>query len=485
MTKTKKETKKQHVSEVHPRNLKYLSSKLSHLVKSRLWAKIIIAMVLAFIVGFVFGPTLDIVERATADIIGNWIALPGKLFLTLVKMIIIPLVFASIIRGIASASDPSRLKKMGAGITVYFILTTALSIFIGVCLAALINPGQYFDTSLLKESASASHQAAAETVEKFDVSLETIPESLINILPHNPLDSMVNVEMFQVVLFAIFIGVALISIKPEKSKPILDLLGSLQAVCMTVVKWAMILVPYAVFGLLTQVIMRTGVSALMGIGLYAFTVILGLTVLFGIYLFIVYLTKNFKPRDFIEDTREVLLLAFSTSSSAAVMPLTIKTAEEKLSTRPSTSQFIIPLGTTINMDGTAMYQAVATMFLAQVYNVELGIAGILTVILISVASSVGAPGTPGVGIVVLSMVLNSVGIPLEGIALIIGIDRILDMCRTTLNVTGDLVACTVMDALIDSEQTLTEERETQRSIEEKRQKSGEDVITGKQKTKNA
>ena len=257
----------------------------------------------------------------------------------------------------------------------------------------------------------------------------------------------------------------------------LDLLGSLQEVCMTVVRWAMLLAPIAVFGLLAQLTAKLGLNALMGMAIYVGTVLAGLFLLFLVYLLIIFLVAREHPFKFISSVRDVLLLAFSTSSSAAVMPLSIKTAEEKLKVRPSVSQFVIPLGATINMNGTALYQGVAAIFLAQVFGIDIGMGGMVLIVLTSVGASIGAPATPGVGIVILSMVLGTVGIPAAGIALIMGVDRILDMSRTAINVSGDLVAAKLMDRWVGSKTSLKDELVEQKLHEEIRQETGQDVLT--------
>ncbi|WP_405416825.1 dicarboxylate/amino acid:cation symporter [Marinobacter flavimaris] len=198
---------------------------------------------------------------------------------------------------------------------------------------------------------------------------------------------------------------------------------------------------------MAQLTTTLGFRAMLGMASYVATVIAGLLVLLGVYMLILKLLAGQSPVRFLKDTRDVLLLAFSTSSSAAVMPLSIRTAEDKLGVRPSVSQFVIPLGATINMNGTALYQAVATIFLAQVYGIDLSMGSMALVVAMAVGASIGSPATPGVGIVILAMVLQTVGIPPSGIALIMGVDRILDMCRTAINVTGDLVTCRLMENL--------------------------------------
>jgi Na+/H+-dicarboxylate symporter len=213
------------------------------------------------------------------------------------------------------------------------------------------------------------------------------------------------------------------------------------------------LAPWAVFGLLAQLTSKIGLQALLGMAVYVGTVLIGLTLLLVMFLAIVGIGGGMRPWKFLSAARDVMLMAFSTSSSAAVMPLSMKTAEERLGVRPSISQFIIPLGATINMNGTALYQGVAAIFLAQVFGVEIGIGGLTLIVLTAVGASIGSPATPGVGIVILSSILVSVGVPPTGVALIMGVDRILDMSRTSLNVSGDLVACVLMDKWLQREES--------------------------------
>ncbi len=210
--------------------------------------------------------------------------------------------------------------------------------------------------------------------------------------------------------------------------------------------------------------------------IYMLTVLLGLFIMFVMYMFLILLVTKGSPFAFMSKLKELLLLAFSTSSSAAVMPLSIKTAEDKLNVRPSIAEFVIPIGATINMNGTALYQGVATIFLAQVYGIDLSTGSLALLVVVAVGASIGSPATPGVGIVILAMVLSTVGIPASGIALLMGVDRILDMCRTAVNVAGDIVACVVMDKWVGGENTLEEEKRKQRAFEKQRKNSDEDVI---------
>tara|TARA_R110002096_G_scaffold204341_4_gene389860 strand:- start:10948 stop:12348 length:1401 start_codon:yes stop_codon:yes gene_type:complete len=429
---------------IHPRSLRHLASQLASLTEHRLWLKVLLGMALGLATGLALGPTAGFVDPATGTLIGSWLALPGQLFLAVIQMIVIPLVFASIILGLASSENADQLKRLGVAVTGYFIATTAMAAAIGLWIAQIMRPG----VALSKTTVPATPLTESPTV-LAPPGIAELPEVLIGLLPGNPLGSMVEGQMLQIVIFSIIVGIALVTMPPTQSRPLLDLLSSLQQVCMTVVRWAMWLAPIAVFGLMARLMTQLGVNALIGMAHYVLTVLTGLVMLFAVYLLIVWTSSKLRPFAFIRATRELLLLAFSTSSSAAVMPLSIKTAEQQLAVRPSVAQFVIPLGATINMNGTALYQGAATVFLAQVYGIDIGLAGMMLVVALAVGASIGSPATPGVGIVILATVLATVGIPPEGIALILGVDRILDMSRTAINVAGDLVACLVMDRIVD------------------------------------
>jgi Na+/H+-dicarboxylate symporter len=401
--------------------------------------------------GFVLGPSVGWVDAETASVIGNWLALPGQLFLTLVQMIVIPLVFASVIRGIAASENPEALKSTGIRVVLFFVITTVVAIVIGIVLALSIKPGNFVSSEMVTSALGAKTQIP-DTDTLTTPQFSEIPEKLVTLLPNNPLNSMVENNMLQVVLFALVVGVALVTMKPVQSKPMLELLGSLQEVCMTVVRFAMRLAPFAVFGLMAQLTSKIGLGALLGLAVYVGTVLAGLLSMMVIYVSLVWGVARYPPKSFLSSVREVLLLAFSTSSSAAVMPLSIKTAEDALQVRPSISQLVIPLGATINMNGTALYQGVAAIFLAQVFGVDISLGGMVLIVVLAVGASIGSPATPGVGIIILATILASVGIPPAGIALIMGVDRILDMSRTAVNVCGDLVASVLMHRWVKTEE---------------------------------
>jgi Na+/H+-dicarboxylate symporter len=452
---------------IYPRSLKHLADQVQSMVAGRLWLKVVLGMIAGIGIGVALGPTANLVEPETARLISRWIGLPGTLFLGTIQMIVIPLVFASIVRGLAASESVEQLKKTGLRAVVLFVSTTTTAISIGVGLALLVRPGRLLDA----EAARALSQTdAAPSPEAAAVTVDSLPLAIAGLIPINPLGAMVESEMLGVVVFAIFIGIALVSLPPAQSSPLLTLLGSLQSVSLTVVRWAMKLAPWAVLGLMAQLLSRLGLGALVGMSAYVATVLGGLLLLLVVYLILAAVLGRTSPIRFLKAAREAQLLAFSTSSSAAVMPLSMKTAEEKLGVRPSVSQFIIPLGATINMDGTALYQGVATIFLAQAFGLDLGVGELALVVVTAVGASIGTPSTPGVGIVILATVLTSVGVPVAGVGLIIGVDRILDMSRTALNVTGDLVASLVIDRFsaatpADEQLAREAERESTRAAE--------------------
>ena len=429
--------------DVEIKTLKSLNTYLQKLIEGKLWLKVIIALFLGVGLGLLLGPQNGIVGSESAQIIGNWLALPGMLFLKLVQMIMIPLIVASIITGIIS-NDQESLKKLGGGVLVYFISTTIISVTIGAVLARVFEPGMYLHAQAANEHAKALSSINNES-SGLSFSMNDVPGIISNLLPENPLASMVSGEMLAIVIFTIIIGVAVLSLPSNLLRPVKMLLSAIQEICMTVVKWAMLLVPLAVFGLMAQLTSSVGLSSLAGLGYYVLIVLLGLMILIAIYLFMVRILGKTNPIHFLKRISKVQLLAFSTTSSAAVMPLSLKTAEEELKVDTSISNFIIPIGATINMDGTALYQTITTLFIAQAYGLEMGMLNLIVIIVTIVAASIGTPAIPGGGVVILASVLSSVGIPAEGVIIIIGVERLLGMFRTAANVTGDLTACIIFD----------------------------------------
>ena len=420
----------------------FSTPQITYLVRTKLWAQVLVGLFLGLILGLVLGPELNIVEKETASVITEWLSIPAQLFLKIIQMIIVPLIFASIIRGLASAGTMEKMQKLGLGVAVYFVMTTIIALSIGILVATTIAPGNFIDSDSIKASFGIED---VEPVEREELSIDTIPQGLVNWIPSNPLASFLAGEMLSIIIFALIVGVAMISLPKESSKPILDLFESIQKITMKVVSWAMRLAPFAAFGLMASITSKVGIDALAGLGAYMATVVIGLLLMMVAYIIIIRVLAKRPISSTFSMIRDPQLLAFSTSSSAAVMPISIKTAEEKLKVKPEVSQFIVPLGATINMDGTALYQIVATFFLAQLFGIELGITTIILITLTALAASIGAPSAPGTGIVILSTILIAAGVPPVGIVLILGVDRLLDMTRTMVNVTGDLTACLVFD----------------------------------------
>lgn len=411
-----------------------------------LWFKVLVGMVFGVVVGLMLSPNaFALVSKEVAFTIAPWVALAGNIFLALIKMVVIPLVMSSIILGITSADNTETLKSLGMKIAPYFVFTTIVAVTLGLIIALYINPGQYVSKDILNTISTSS----IVIKEVNPISNTSIPDMIVDLIPVNVSQAELDGNILFFVILAIFVGVALMNMEDEDSKPMKDLAKSFQAFSMTVVSWAMKLAPYAVFGLLCSITIKIGFDAISSMSMYVFTVLLGLFSLLCFYLTVVYLSSKIKPFDFLRKVREVQLMAFSTSSSAAVMPLSMKTAEDKLNVPTPISKFVIPLGATINMDGTAIYQVIAAIFLTQLFGIDLSLTQMIILALTTVAASIGAPSTPGVGIVILATILQSLGVPVEGIALILGVDRILDMCRTTINVTGDLTASLVMKKLVN------------------------------------
>lgn len=425
------------LSELRP--LKELSRYLQTLVEGRLWIKVLVGLALGILTGALLGPAVGWADAQTARVLTSWLALPGNLFIRLVQMIMVPLVITSIIQGVAGGNNKQQLKTLGARVGLYFVATTAVAVVFGVGAALIIEPGLRIDTAALGIARDAAPLVPTPNA-AFDV-----PRALSQLLPTNPLASMVSGEMLNVVIFAIISGVALAALQEQAAAPILQLMHSLQEICMTITRWAMRLAPVAVFGLICEVVARVGLDVIVGLALYVVTVVAALLAVVVLYCVLLRFGARMNLREFFRESREVLLLAFSVASSAAVMPLSLKTAEERLKVSSNVARFIIPVGATINMNGTAAYQATATLFLAQVYGLDLSLLSIVLLVVTTVAASIGTPSTPGAGVIILATILTSVGIPVGGVALIIGVDSLLGMCRTTVNVMGDLTAALLFD----------------------------------------
>lgn len=403
------------------------------------WFKVLLGMFLGVSLGLILSPTTTgFLPGDMSYSIGSWIALPGVIFIGLLKMVVIPLVICSVILGVTSSGSTEFLKTIGIRLIPYFVLTTAIAITIGMTWVHTTQPGQYIDTALAEQSL----ETTGSTFETFDDL--TIPERIANLIPTNFTQASLEKNMLQIVIASLVLGIVMLNLPSKTVKPFQDLCIFGQAATMKVIDWAISLAPYAVFGLMCNITIKIGFDIITGVGAYVLTVLLGLLSMAIIYLLIVRYMSNHKPLSFLRAIREPQIFAFSTSSSAATMPFSLRAAEQNLKTDSKVSGFVIPLGATINMDGTALYQAIAALFLCQVFGVELTFVETILLLITTIGASIGTPATPGVGIIVLATILTGIGVPAEGIGLILGVDRILDMCRTTINVTGDLTATTVM-----------------------------------------
>ncbi len=420
--------------------LNSLAVHLDRLIKGRLWLKVIIGLVLGSGLGILINPSTGFVTENFSLWLANWLDLPGHIFMRLVQMIMIPLIFTSIISGIVSNTS-ENLRSFGFRLLLYFVFTTTVAIALGLAVTLILRPGQYFLSLGGFPGASRDEIIAGEQINL----MENIPDAISNLIPNNPLESILLGEMLGVVIFTIIIGVAITQLNKETARPIIRFTEAIQKICMIVVSWAMILVPYAVFGLMAALLSKIGIEILFGLGYYILVVSLGLLLLVVFYLVVVFVVVKQNPFSFLKLIREPQLLAFSTASSAAVMPISMKTADEKLGVSSNISDFVIPIGATINMDGTALFQCVTTLFMAQAYGIELSAVNLIFITATIVAASIGTPAIPGGGVIILATVLQSAGIPIDGLVVIIGIDRILGMFRTAVNVTGDLTACVLFN----------------------------------------
>lgn len=417
------------------KSLNYLTEHLQRLIKGQLWAKVILGIVLGIALGIVLNPENGYVSEGISEKAASWLDMPGQIFLRLVQMVMIPLIFASIITGIISNSS-ENLKSMGLRLLTYFMITTVVSITIGMVLSYVMKTGKY-----INELGGLPGGNSTSDLAKENVGSGSIPETIANLIPNNPLEAMITGEMLGVVIFTIIIGVAITQLPKRLFDPMIHFTEAIQKICMIVVSWAMQLVPFAVFGMMAALMARIGTEIVSGLGYYILVVLIGLVLLLIFYLLVLRIFTDMSPWKFLKAVRGPQLLAFSTASSAAVMPLSMKTADNELNISSNISDFVIPVGASINMDGTALFQCVSAVFLAQAYGIDLSLIEIVLLSVTIVAASIGTPAIPGGGVIILASVLESAGIPTGGLIVIIGIDRILGMFRTAVNVTGDLTAC--------------------------------------------
>ncbi len=391
----------------------------------KLFQKVLIGFVLGAILGAIGGPGIV------------WIKPVGTVFISLLKMLIIPLVFATLVVGVASIAEPKKLGRVAGKTIIFYLITTAFAIIIGLALGNIIQPGAGMNLVLegpVKEAAGAP----------------SLIDTFVNLIPKNPVGAMAQGKVLQVIVFALFFGFAMTK-AGEKGKAILRIFEGFAETMYKLTGIVMGFAPYGVFALIATTVGTHGLPVLIPFAKLIFAVYLGVIIHeVVVYSSMVSIIAKMNPIKFFRGFSEASLLAFSTCSSSATLPVSMRIAQDNLKVSPTISSFVQPLGATINMDGTALYQGVCALFVAQAYGISLGFGGQLTVLITALLASIGTAGVPGAGLVMLTVVLASVGLPLEGIALIAGIDRILDMARTSCNVTGD-AACAVVVAKTEGE----------------------------------
>jgi proton glutamate symport protein len=412
----------------------------------QLYTKISIALVVGALAGLVANvfqirPLIDLLVA---------IEPVGKAWIRLITMVVVPLVFASLVVGTASLGDIAKLGRIGGKTVAFYLTTTAIAVSIGLVLSNVVVPGSRIDATAL-EGLRSSYMA--ESASRVDLAQQTpsLVDLLLGMIPDNPIQALASGDMLPIIFFAIFFGAAVSALPRERGETVVRFFDGVNEAAMVMIHWIMKLAPYAVFALIGAVIARFGLGVLGSLMIYSLTVVAGLLIHVSVtYPVALRFLARVSPLDFFRRIREAQLIAFTTSSSNATLPVSIEVAEEKLGVSKEVSSFVLPLGATINMDGTALYQAVATMFIAQVLVGHISLAAQFGIVLTATLASIGAAGVPSAGIVILVVVLQQAlagtGVdPAVGIALILGVDRILDMCRTVVNVSGDLTAASVID----------------------------------------
>ncbi|WAA09489.1 dicarboxylate/amino acid:cation symporter [Fervidibacillus albus] len=387
-------------------------------MKMKLLTQIFLAFVLAVLFGL-FIPGMEKVQPL------------GDLFLRLIKFVIVPLVFTTLVVGVASTGDVGKLSRMGGKTVAYYLVTTAIAITIGITAGFLFSPGKGLEIEM--------SEAAVEPSES-----EGVIQTLLNIIPTNPIQSLVEGNILQIIVFSLFVGIG-ITVMGEKSRTVYEFFDGFADVMYKITDWIMKIAPIGVFGLIAPIVAQYGADLLMPL----IKIIIAVATAVIIHALVVYSTAvktigKLNPIAFFKGIMPATMVAFSTTSSSGTLPVTIKNTRENLGVSERVASFVLPLGATINMDGTAIYLGISTLFSAQLFGIELTFTQLLMIILTGTLASIGTAGVPGAGLIMLTMVLQSAGLPLEAIALVAGIDRILDMFRTAINVMGDASAAVVV-----------------------------------------
>lgn len=404
---------------------------LTTLRRTGIPTQIFAGLILGAIAGIIYGPDAAVIRPV------------GTAFIRLIKMVVIPLIFASLLVGVASLGDLRKLGRVGAKTFAFYIAYYVSAVALGLFLANSLKPGnnlpEHIQTELM---ASYGETAGMQTIRAEE--RRNIGEVLLDIIPDNPADSFVRANMLQIIFIAMFMGVVISLLNKAKMKPVISFFEAINDIMIKIVEIVIKMAPFAVFALIAAVVGTFGVDILMSLVRYCAVVIGGLLILAFTYPAVVWLFTKYPYLKFWKGISKAQLIAFSTCSSSATLPVTMECAEDNIGVSKQISSFVLPLGATINMNGTALYQGVTAIFIAQVYGMNLTIGDQLVIVLTATLASIGAAGAPAMGVLMLVIVLRQVGIPLEGIALILGVERILDMSRTVINITGDVAAATII-----------------------------------------
>ncbi len=409
-----------------------------------LYIKIVLGMLFGVLAGVIF-----IRFSWGVSFIQDWVSPWGKMFIRLLKMIAVPLVFFSLLKGITSVKDVAHFSSMGIRTMGIYIGTTVFAIVVGVSAALILKPGKVVNLGIVEITGEQTAQVS-QFEEKAGERRDDGPLAFLEeFIPDNVVKATTdNGKMLQVIFFAILFGVAIIAMDKKVTKPFVDFFDSVYHIILKIVDYIIRMAPYGVFALMTGMVADYAGNLNIFTVLAVYTLVVAFTLLiliFGFYPLLVMLFTKIPVSKFMNKMYPVQMFAFTTSSSAATLPLTIDNAENNLGVSEEVSSFVLPVGTTVNMDGTSCYQAIAVIFIAQVLGINLGLTELLSIILLTTISSIGTPAIPGGSYVIMTMVLTTVGIPAEGLALILGVDRPLDMLRTAVNVTGDTAVAAIID----------------------------------------
>jgi len=384
------------------------------------------------------------------QLVQDWIRPWGQIFIRLLQLIAVPLVFISLIKGVTGLKDISQFSRMGGKTILLYLATTAVAVVLGLSMGSIVKPGMLVDREQVVGMQESYLAVVADKALTAEETQKQGPLAFLNdIVPDNIVEAASNnSRMLQVIFFAIFFGIATLVIPKEKSKPVIAVIDGLNEIILKMVDYIIKIAPVGVAALMSGLVIdfEGDISMFSALGVYALTVIASMFILILVfYPALIHFFTKLKIKNFLRAMYPVQLFAFTTSSSAATLPVTLETVEKELNVSKETASFVLPVGTTINMDGTSCYQAIAILFIAQVLGIDLTLSQMFTVLVMTILSSIGTPAIPGGSYVILTMVLTSVGIPAEGLALIIGIDRPLDMLRTAVNVTGDAAVAAIVD----------------------------------------